>query len=254
MIDLHCHLLPAVDDGPVDMQASLAMARAAVADGVEAIVATPHVSSRYSTDPATIAGRVQALQWEIDAAGIPLKVHSGAEINLTAIGDLNPDQLSACALGSGRHLLLEAPFSGPVPFIDRMVHDLQLRGWKVVLAHPERISAFQKDLGLLERLVEQGVLCSVTAGSLAGSFGKPLRRFSLELFERGLVHNISSDAHGPSGRAPVMREALATVPELAGAVDWLTHEVPEAVLVSQALRGQPPRLAPKRRLLGRLRG
>lgn len=253
MIDLHCHLLPGVDDGPPDVETSLAMARTAVKDGVSTIVATPHVSSRYQTDPRTIADRVAALQSELDDAGIPLTVKTGAEINLAMFGDLDDEALQACALAGGKYLLVEAPFGGPVPFIDRLLFDLQVRGFRIVLAHPERISAFQKDVDLLERMVDRGALCSITGSSLVGRFGKSVRSFSLELLQRGLVHNISSDAHDPYERAPGLGRAFDAMPELEPWRGWLTVEAPEAILRGEGLSGNPPRLEPPRGLLSRLR-
>src|SRR5436190_6131254 len=125
VIDLHSHLLPGIDDGAPDLSASVAMGRAAVAGGVDAIVATPHVSGRYQNDPLTFADRVAAVQAALDEAGVPLRVHHGAEVSHSMFHDLSEQALRACALGGGNWLLLEPPYTGPAPFIDRMVYDLQ---------------------------------------------------------------------------------------------------------------------------------
>jgi protein-tyrosine phosphatase len=239
------------------METSLAMARAAVEGGVEAIVATPHVSGTYPNDPATLAQRCAEVQAALDAAGVPLQVHTGAEIAHSMVHDLGDDALRACALGGGNYLLLEPPYTGPAPFIDRMVYDLQLKGFGVVLAHPERIGAFQRNIEVLEKLVDQGALCSVTAGSVSGQFGGPVKRFTQELFVRGLVHNLASDAHDPVHRSPALRPALdkavAELPELEHSLGWLTIEVPRAVLAGEPIQGVAPAIEPKRGLLGRLR-
>src|SRR5436190_18232158 len=125
VIDLHSHLLPGIDDGAPDLSASVAMGRAAVAGGVGAIVATPHVSGRYQNDPLTFGDRVAAVQAALDEAGVPLRVHHGAEVSHSMFHDLSEQALRACALGGGNWLLLEPPYTGPAPFIDRMVYDLQ---------------------------------------------------------------------------------------------------------------------------------
>src|SRR3954453_10144077 len=118
MIDLHSHILPGIDDGAPDLDASVAMGRAAVAGGVEAIVATPHVSGNYQNDPLTFGERVAAVQTALDDAGVPLRVLSGGEIAHGMFQDLSDDQLRAAALGgTDKWILFEAPFGGPVPFI-----------------------------------------------------------------------------------------------------------------------------------------
>ena len=257
MIDLHCHLLPGIDDGASDMDASIAMARVAVEAGVDAIVATPHISGEYRNDPATLARRCSEVQAALDGAAVPLRVYTGAEIAQSMLGDLGEDALRACALGGGKYLLLEGPFNGPAPFIDRMVYDLQLKGFQVLLAHPERIGAFQQNIELLQKLVDQGALCSVTADSVSGQFGGQVRRFTRELFARGLVHNLASDAHDAVHRSPALRpsldNAVAELPELEHSLGWLTIEVPQAILAGEPIRGVPPVIEPKRGLLGRLR-
>jgi protein-tyrosine phosphatase len=257
VIDLHCHLLPGIDDGARDLDDSVAMARAALAGGVEAIVATPHVSGNYPNEPLALAGRVAQVQDAIDEAGVPLHVHQGAEIASSMLADLSDEQLRACALGGGRYVLLEPPYSGPAPFLDRLVFELARRGLDVVLAHPERIQAFHQHPDQLEKLVEQGALCSVTAGSVTGRWGRHVKDFTRGLFERGLVHNLASDAHDAQHRSPALapqiEEAVAELPELADWVDWLCTEVPRAIVSGEPVSGVPPRIEPRRGLLGRLR-
>jgi protein-tyrosine phosphatase len=257
VIDLHCHLLPGIDDGARDIGTSIAMARAAVDGGVEAIVATPHVSPRYPNDPGALARRCAELQAALDDAGVALRVHTGAEISHSVVRDLGDDALRASALGGGKYLLLEPPYTGPAPFIDRLVGELQRKGFGVVLAHPERIGAFQRDIELLERLVDGGAVCSVTAGSLTGQFGGTVKRFTRDMLARGLVHNLASDAHDarrrPPALRPVLERAVADMPELGDALGWLTAEVPRAILAGEAVRGSPPVIQPKRGLLARLR-
>jgi protein-tyrosine phosphatase len=258
VIDLHSHLLPGIDDGAPDLDASVAMGRVAVEGGVEAIVATPHVSARYLNDPTTFAERVASVQAALDEAGVALRVHKGAEVSHALLHDLPAEALAACTLGDGKFILFEPPLNGPVPFIDRMVFDLQLKGYKVLIAHPERIAAFQRRIELVEKLVDQGCLTSVTAGSAAGQFGGTVQRFTYELFARGLVHNLASDAHDAEWRSPALRptldRAVAELPELEGWLDYLTVETPQSILAGQTPNAAAPVIEPPRRgLLGRLR-
>ena len=240
-----------MDDGATGVGESIDMARAAVDGGVEAIVATPHVSGTYRTDPSSLAQRCAELQEALDEAGVPLRVHTGAEIAYSVAPDLDEDALRACTLGGGGYVLLEPPYAGPAPFIDRMVSELQLKGFNVVLAHPERIPAFHNNINMLSRLVDQGVLCSVTAASVHGQFGGSVKRFTQELFARGLVHNLASDAHDAHHRSPALRpvldKAVGALPELEPFLGWLTDEVPRAVLAGEIVRGAPPVIEPAKR-------
>ena len=259
MIDLHSHLLPGIDDGAPDLAASVAMARAAVAGGVEAMVATPHVSATYRNDPLTFGERVAAVQAALDDAGVALRVHSGAELSHALLFELRDEALRACVLGSGNYVLLEPPLAGPAPFVDRMAHDLQAKGFKVVIAHPERIGAFQRNIGVVQTLVDMGCLTSVTAGSLVGHFGGTVKRFTDDLFARGLVHNVASDAHDAERRSPALRplldEAVAAMPELERWLGYLTREVPRAILAGERPPADPPVIEQHRRgLFARLRG
>jgi protein-tyrosine phosphatase len=258
VIDLHSHLLPGIDDGAPDLDASVAMGRVAVAGGVEAIVATPHVSRTYPNDPSTFAERVADVQTALDEAGVALRVHKGAEISHAMLHDLNDGDLRACTLGDGDFILLEPPLGGPAPFIDRMADDLQLKGFKVLIAHPERISAFHQKIEIVEQLVSNGCCTSVTASSVAGQFGGSVKRFTQELFARGLVHNLASDAHDAEHRSPALRPmldaAVAELPELEGWLEYLTVEAPRAILAGEAPSGPTPVIEPKRGFFSRLRG
>jgi protein-tyrosine phosphatase len=258
VIDLHSHLLPGIDDGAPDLATSIEMGRAAVGGGVEQIVATPHVSNHYPNDPLQFAERVAQVQAALDEEGIALRVHRGAEISHAMLQELDEDQLKACAFGDGNFVLLEPPLGGPAPFIDRMAYDLQSKGFNVVVAHPERIAAFQRKVDVVQQLVDSGCLTSVTAGSVSGQFGGTVKRFTQELFARGLVHNLASDAHDARHRspalAPVLQQASEEMPELEGWLDYLTVAVPRAVLAGTMPAGDPPVIEPKRGFFGRLRG
>jgi protein-tyrosine phosphatase len=237
VIDLHCHLLPGIDDGPAALDDALAMARVAVALGTRTIVATPHVSARYPND----AGRIEAVLADLDeqlrAHEIPLEVLPGAEIALSHLFDLDEPELARLGLGGGGWLLVEPPFSAAAAGVDDLVLELVHAGHRVVLAHPERCPAFQRDPRALHALVDQGVLTSLTAGSLVGRFGSGVRRFASRLVESGAVHNLASDAHGAAGRSPSIARELeqAGLGELRA---WLTVEVPAAIL--EDARAIPP--------------
>lgn len=242
MIDLHSHVLPGVDDGPATLEGSLALARAAVAQGTRTILATPHIDHTHGISPRSVTPAVQALRGELARADIPLEVLAGGEVAITRLGDLNDDDLRSACLGDGPYLLLESPHVPVAGAIEPAVFDLQLRGFRVLLAHPERSPVFLKDRERLRRLVEQGALCSITAGSLSGKFGRTVRANALELLREGLVHDVASDAHDDVRRVPGLAEGVAAaardLPGLEEQADWLTRAAPAAILAGEAL---PPR-------------
>lgn len=256
MIDLHCHILPGLDDGPADAATMLAMARLAVDDGIETVVATPHVNFHYDYELAEIGRRVVAANALFAEQGLPLELLPGAELDIARLAEIGGAELRGLTLGRGRALLVESPYAPVAGPLDELVYDLQLQGYAPVLAHPERSPVFQSDRARLERLVERGVLCSITAGSIEGAFGQVVRRTALGLLARGLVHNVSSDAHDPDRRPPTLGSALREAvrhrdasPELAR---WLTLEAPEAIVSGDSVPTRPDPPHPRRWSLPRL--
>jgi len=237
VIDLHCHLLPGVDDGPATVEDALALAQAAVGCGTRTIVATPHVSARYPNDAARIAEAAGALAEHLRAHGISLEVLTGSEIAFSHLIDVDAAELARLGLGGGNWLLVEPPFSATAAGLDDLVLELVHAGHGVILAHPERCPAFEREPRLLHSLVDQGVLTSLTAGSLVGRFGSKVRRFASQLVDAGVVHNVASDAHGAPSRGP----SIAAELEQAGLGylrAWLTDTVPRAILAGE--RTVPP--------------
>jgi protein-tyrosine phosphatase len=238
VIDLHFHVLPGIDDGPSTLGDALALAAAAQAGGTTTVVATPHVSLEYRNGAQEIGRLVGELDAHLQTAGIALEVRTGAEVATTVLADLPDGELSRLTLAGGRWLLLEPPFAAVLGGFEEIVAGLQRKGFGVVLAHPERCRGFHRDPQLLERLVRSGALVSITAGSLDGRFGAPVRRFSHDLMRAGLVHNVASDAHDQRARPP----SLAGELERAGLLplaDWLMRAVPEAILTGLEIPTRP---------------
>jgi protein-tyrosine phosphatase len=178
-------------------------------------------------------------------------VSPGVELGVTQAMDMSRPELAGLTLGGSSTLLLESPYSDAVRFFDRAVFELTANGFRVLLAHPERSPLFRKDPGLLERLVESGTLCSLTAGSLAGRFGRSVRDFSRELLERELIHNVASDAHDLERRPPGLKAASSEIPP--PLFSWLSKHVPRAILTDAPLPDRPSRQAPNGRRTRRRR-
>jgi protein-tyrosine phosphatase len=247
-IDIHCHLLPGLDDGPPTMGDAIAMAELAAFTGTAHMVATPHIDQTWRVRPAMIAARAEALRAALHERDIPLQVSTGAEIALSRLVDLSPAELDTLRLGDGPYLLIECPLSATAGDFDAALLRVHGRGESIVLAHPERSPLFQREPERLAYLVATGLLCSLTAGSLRGSFGAPVRRFSLELLREGLVHDLSSDAHDHLARRPGLADALDSaeqeLPGIAARRQWLTELAPAAILAGEPLPEPPALSAP----------
>ena len=259
MIDLHCHILPGLDDGPINLDFSLSMARAAVDAGTQLMVATPHIRADYDVNPEEIEPRVDLLNERLHREGLPLRILPGAEVGWASASDLDDKLLSKLSLGSGNYVLLESPYGRRPVDIESIIQGMSDRGYKVILAHPERCPLFQRDGDRLARLVDKGVLCSITAGSMSGRFGAPVRRFTVEMLRRGLAHDVASDAHDhvhrPPGLAAGFKDIEDELPGISAHAPWFTVTSPVAILAGNALPTRPGIEEPKptgiRRLLGR---
>ncbi len=246
MIDLHCHILPGIDDGPSDMAGAIEFARAAGEAGSTTMIATPHVSPRYPNESSTISAGVRDLNACLAEAGIELEVLCGAEISILEAADLADDELQRLALGGGPWLLIESPITMMADSLPLLIGQIQAHGHRIVLAHPERCQAFQRRPDLLETLVhQQGVLTSVTAGALIGRFGREVQRFALTLAAKGLIHNIASDAHDCGRRPPGIADEMRRA-GLGEHIQLLTDAVPRAILAGTRLPDMPQTLLAER--------
>jgi protein-tyrosine phosphatase len=240
MIDLHCHVLPAIDDGPETEAAAIALARDAGEDGITAIVATPHVSWTYpEIDAPRIALAVEDLRGRLRRAGVGVEILTGAEVAATRGAELSDQELRALTLGGGDWLLFECPLSvtGATGFAT-VARSVAWRGHRLLLAHPERSPVFLRNPALLDELIAEGMLTQITAGSLSGRYGRPVREFALAMARNGTAHVIASDAHGEHRPARIAAE-LADVDLPSELVDWMARQVPAALLAGEPLPGRP---------------
>jgi protein-tyrosine phosphatase len=246
VIDLHSHVLPSVDDGVDSLAEARAIVRAAGAEGVTAIAATPHVRDDYPTTPEQMERGVGELQADFAAAGIGVEVLHGGEIALDRLAALSREDLQRFTLAqSGRYLLLECPYSGSPLVLAAAVKALDGAGLTPVIAHPERNAEVQRRPRLVAALVELGALVQITAASVDRRFGRASQAAAEQLLELGLAHVLASDAHGPEiGRGGLTgaREALDDE-DLAR---YLLQEAPAAIVAGEVVP-RPPRLRRRRR-------
>ncbi len=215
-VDIHCHLLPGIDDGAKDWDESLAMARLAVDDGTTTIVATPHQLGSFGHNHGDEIRRlVSELQQRLDDQNVELKVLPGADVRIEPGMVERIVRGEALTLGDHRrHVLLELPHELYLP-LQPVLDELSRRKMVGILSHPERNQGIQREPAVLAAIVEAGCLLQITAGSLCGTFGPPCQQLSEWLLAEGLVHFVASDAHGQRSRRPLLRRAFTRVMELA---------------------------------------
>ncbi|HEX7191280.1 MAG TPA: CpsB/CapC family capsule biosynthesis tyrosine phosphatase [Thermoanaerobaculia bacterium] len=254
MIDIHHHCLPGVDDGPRDLEEAVDLCRLAAEDGIETIVATPHVlRGRWqNTSRLLLEQKLAELQ---DAIGASPRLILGSEYFFAH--DMNEalQNGTIVPLASSRYVLVEFASQAVPPLVAQPLYQARLGGWTAVIAHPERNLVFQSKPDLLATLVENGTKTQITAGSLLGDFGPEARQSACDWIKRDMVHFVASDAHNTTRRPPRMREAVAVIRDLAGdgVADALTRRNPAAVVENQGLDYDPePKPAPKHRVLDRL--
>jgi protein-tyrosine phosphatase len=235
VIDLHCHILPALDDGALDEQDSLAMGRQAVNDGIEAICATPHIRHDHDVRIEQLAGRIESLSARLRDQGVSVSVLQGGEVAETAVENLSEEELGRVSLGDGNWVLLE-PAPGPLSdSLVRRVEHLAERGHRALIAHPER--HLSEDMyERIGRLVGEGALVQATADFFLRERTAAGMRY---LAEAGLIHVLSSDAHSSHGGRPVqMSEAftvLAGIDSVAPHLEWMRDVAPRAIVEGKPL-------------------
>ncbi len=239
MIDLHSHVLPGLDDGAQTLEESVEIARAAVADGIRVLAATPHVRDDFPTEPGEMERAVAGLRVELERQEVPLELRPGGEIALDRLDGLAVEELRRFGLGGNHeYLLVEFPYVGwPLDLPDRLFR-LRVEGFTPVLAHPERNADVQFAPERLAPLVEAGTLVQLTAASIDGRVGRNARGTALRLLELGLAHVVASDAHAPDLRAIGMSTAAEAIGDEALA-RWLCEELPAAIVDARDLPERP---------------
>ena len=265
MIDLHCHILPGVDDGPETMEESLAMCRLSFGDGVRIVLATPHtLNGVYQNDRSAILAKVRELNKEIAECRIPepfssstvqfkksmtqlpnnpmtLNILPGADVHFSPELPQQIEEGKALTIGDGRrYLLLEFPVQGIPRGTEEILFQLMVRGITPIISHPERnLEIAHKPQRYLE-MMRMGCLGQVTAMSLTGEFGEEVKRVADKLLKGRLVHIIASDAHSPNSRPPLLSPAVQAAARIVGEAEArkMVTLYPQTVLEGQRIDTQ----------------
>jgi protein-tyrosine phosphatase len=241
MIDLHCHYLPGIDDGAATLEEALALARAAVDDGIHTAVMTPHVHpGRYENNASSIRKLCRAFQQVLVHKEIPLEIRVGGEVRISEdiMSMIEQDEIPFLGEIDGyRIVLLEFPHSHLIVGADKLVERLLARRVRPLIAHPERNKEVMRNPDKMRPYVKEGCLLQVTGGSLIGAFGKPAQQCATQLVERGWVSVVATDAHNLEHRPPNLHLAYGALVELGGEslARELTEHMPSRIIAGNAL-------------------
>lgn len=243
MIDLHCHLLPRIDDGPEELELSLVMARMAFADGIAVTACTPHIyPGLYENTAQGIRSAIAAFRVVLASQQIALRLVEGADVHMT------PDLLDGLRVGriptlaGSRYFLFEPPHHVAPPRLEQTIFEAVAAGYVPVITHPERLSWIDSHFSTFTQLVRRGAWLQLTAGALTGGYGRRPRYWAERFLDEGWVHILASDAHHPRRRPPLMADAREAAARRLGSeeADRLVCVRPQGILDNIAPESLPP--------------
>jgi len=238
MIDLHSHILPGIDDGAADLDASLVMARIAAADGITRMACTPHiVPGLYENSFETIAPALAKLTQALLDRGIPLQLVIGADVHIAPDLDVSLASGIVPTLNRTRYFLLEPPHHILPPKLEEVTARLIKASFVPIITHPERLTWLKAHYGVIESLNGMGCLIQVTADSITGGFGKEAQYLAHRLLDERRVDIIATDCHGPVHRRPVLTQARQAVTDRLGETEAraMVVERPSAILENRVI-------------------
>jgi protein-tyrosine phosphatase len=239
MIDIHCHILPNIDDGPRSLDESIRMAALAAKDGIRGIVATPHtLNGVYTTAVDTVARGVASLRQALPSGnGAGIALYPGSDVHLCTGMAERAGRREFCTINDqGKYFLLELPSQSVPAAVRGEIFAMKLRGITPVITHPERNAAIQHDPGLLAELIGLGALSQVTAMSVEGAFGEFIGEVCGVLLRHRLAHVIASDAHSAGDRPPILSRAVDRAGDILGNYDEaeaMVTSVPAAIVAGR---------------------
>lgn len=218
LIDLHCHILPGIDDGARDIEDSIEMAKMAVDDGISHILCTPHhLNGHFDNNRNEVIEKVASLQEELERQNIPLELYEGQEVHLN---EAIPEQLRngniLCADLSNKYFLLEFPSNDVPAFAEPLINEVLVMGKTPIIVHPERNGRFIEDPNRLLPFIEMGCLAQLTAPSICGHFGKKIQKTAEIMLDHNMVHMMASDAHNITTRPFMMMSAFNIIEQQFG--------------------------------------
>ncbi|MCM3620132.1 tyrosine protein phosphatase [Sutcliffiella horikoshii] len=255
MIDVHCHILPATDDGARHMTESLEMARAATKEGITKIVATPHHNNgQYMNTKEEILVKVQELNDRLVKEGIDIIILPGQECRISGefLEQYENNELLTIN-DTGRYVFIELPSSQVPLYTEKIIYDVQLKGLIPIIVHPERNAELIENPEKLYQLVKKGACTQITAASVAGKFGKKIKKFSLDLINANLTHLVASDAHNLKNRNFQMKDAFNVIEKECGQdAQYMLMENAELLVEGSMIMKEIPERVKRKKLFGLL--
>lgn len=240
MIDIHCHILPGIDDGPTEWEESLAMCEMAVKDGIRTIVATPHVNNgSYFNSKEKIIEKIEELRERINGR-VELEILIGADthVSFDLVDRLQSKEIPT--INNKNYILLELPHELLPPNLESFIFDLKVMGITPIITHVERTLWIKRKFEELKKLIQKGALLQITAMSITGEFGRSAQQWSEKLLKENLVHIIASDGHSINGRPPILSRALNAASSIVGRDDAyaMVNDTPLKVIKGEELRSK----------------
>lgn len=241
MIDLHCHILPGLDDGPRNMEESIRMCQIALRDGIRTIVATPHtLNGVYQNDRSTILKKIETLNSELRTQNpeLSLKILPGSDIHLSEATPEKVKQGDAMTIGDGGRYILVEFASHAIAFqAEKILFQLLTEGVIPIISHPERNLEIGTRPNRYYEMIKMGCLGQVTAMSLTGEFGPKVKQWAEKFLKHRLIHLIASDAHSSDGRPPILSSAVKLAAKIVGKEEAIrmTTDYPRAILEGRRL-------------------
>lgn len=215
MIDIHAHIIPAVDDGPPSFEVSMELLRQGAEDGIKKVIATPHIMSESDFEQENdIRDRAEELRGQIQAEGLDIELLLGSELYLQPEFDL--EHPLATLNQNGRYFLVEFPMSLIPDFVEKRFFETIPFDKVPIIAHPERYVSVMKNVDRAFEFAKKRALLQINSGSLLGRFGQLPRETAIKLMEANLVHFVASDCHHPKGRPLQLKSAFQFVSETWG--------------------------------------
>ncbi|QFT90697.1 Tyrosine-protein phosphatase YwqE [Bacillus sp. THAF10] len=253
MIDIHCHILPSVDDGARHMTESLEMARAAAKEGITAIIATPHHNNGQFMNPKEeVLEKVKELNNRIAKEGIDLTILPGMECRISGEMLEQYEKGELLTLNNmDKYIFVELPSSQVPLYTEKIIYDIQLKGLTPIIVHPERNAELVENPEKLYQLVKKGACTQITAASVAGKFGKKIKKFCIDMIDANLTHFVASDAHNLKNRSFQMKEAFKVIEKECGSdATYFFMENAELLAEGSMIMKEIPERIKKKKLFG----
>lgn len=217
MIDIHSHILPNIDDGSKDKEMSLDMAQLYIENGYTEVIATPHWIEFGGTPKRDrVIEVVSAFNRRLEAEGMKLKIHLGNEFFITPKLLQYVEEKQGATMNNSDYVLIELPMRGYPQYVESVLFSFQLKGYKPIIAHPERYFFYREDPNRLVKLIERGIFTQMNFPSLTGQYGKEVQKAAVTFLEHKLIHFVGTDAHSNRRRSPKVKQAVDMLRDLVG--------------------------------------